>query len=161
MGTISRVTDSVYAFKLARLLTTDWEEWDAFKNGILDENGARTKKKITKSSDKSSWTFFHRASANLKRLMDKVPGGSTKLGKALSLFKLFSESVDSEEDRVFAFAEAEAEKIIQEAVVAGDSGGSSQNMASGETTGNIALKPSTLGKKKKRKIKSFLEFDSK
>lgn len=155
MGAVSRTLDNVYAFRLARLLTTPWENWDAYEKDIIDIDGKRTDKKITASADKAAWTFFHRAVANLKRMLDKVPGGKTKLIKALALFKLFSEAEQSEEEQILEFAEYHAKLICE--MVAGDSGGDSTKMASGENSGAI-VGSNTKPKKKKKKLKRFSEY---
>ena len=158
---LSTVADNIYAFRLARLLTTDWKNWGAYKDGIIDENGKRTNEKVSGKA-KANWTFFHRATASLERMMEKVPGGKIKLVKALALFKLFTESNEDPEVQVLKFAEEQAQKII-EAMTGGDSGGDPVRIASGENSGNVVGKnPENIGlkRRKKKKVKSFSEFTS-
>ena len=43
MGIIKRAGDLVYTFRFLRLLTTPFEETEAFKRGIIDKDGKRLK----------------------------------------------------------------------------------------------------------------------
>ena len=39
MGLLTRTTDTVYAFRFLRLLTTPWTKTGAYKMGLIDANG--------------------------------------------------------------------------------------------------------------------------
>ena len=81
MGILKSAADTVYAFRFIRMLVMKWENWDAYKEGIIDANGKRVKGVTINTSEKqSAWTPFIRLCANVKRLLSKVPGGGTKLG---------------------------------------------------------------------------------
>lgn len=90
MSLASRAGDLYYAFRFVKLLTTKWEDSDAYKLGIIDENGKRIKsKKLTTSEEKSAYTPFIRLAYNIKRLLEKVPGGSSTISSyAAALFLL-------------------------------------------------------------------------
>lgn len=89
MGILSRSADLVYTFRFLKLLVTSWEDTNAYKHGIIDENGKRTNKRIQTSEEKSSYNTFHRLVFNIKRLIEKVPGGKTKIASyAAALFLL-------------------------------------------------------------------------
>ena len=78
--------DFFYALRFIRLLTTDWKDTKAFEFGIVDENGKKLKKPQT-SEEKGAYTAFHRLVYNIKRLLNKLPGGKSKLaGYATALF---------------------------------------------------------------------------
>ena len=70
------------------MLVLDWKDWDAYKAGIIDENGKRVKSvKIDNLEKSSTWTPFIRLCANIKRLVSKAPGGGSRLGSfAAALF---------------------------------------------------------------------------
>ncbi len=87
MGILKSAADTVYVFRFIRMLVLDWKDWDAYKNGIIDDKGKRLK---GKSAD-DSWTPFIRLCANIKRLLEKIPGGSTKLGSFASALYLIKE----------------------------------------------------------------------
>ena len=88
MGLLKKAADTVYAFRFIRMLVLDWKDWDAYKEGIIDENGKRVKSVKIDNLEKSSvWTPFIRLCANIKRLVSKAPGGGSRLGSfAAALF---------------------------------------------------------------------------
>jgi len=88
MGMVKRAADLAYTFRFIRMLVMDWKNWDAYKLGIIDENGKRKKEvKLDNDEKKSAYTPFIRLSANVKRLLSKIPGGDSKLGSfAAGLF---------------------------------------------------------------------------
>ena len=88
MSLATRAGDLYFTFRFIKLLTTPWEETDAFKLGIVDGNGKRIKsKKISTSEEKDAFTTFHRLAFNVKRLLSNVPGGSSRLASyAAALF---------------------------------------------------------------------------
>ena len=103
---MGRAIDLFVTYRFLRLLTTPFEDTDAFKLGIIDENGNRIKlPKSTKpavelstSELKNSYTILHKLVFNIKKIFSKVPGLRTKLGTyAAALFLLkdtFKESVN-------------------------------------------------------------------
>ena len=103
---MGRAIDLFVTYRFLRLLTTPFEDTDAFKLGIIDEQGNRVKlPKSTKpavelstSELKSAYTILHKLVFNIKKIFNKVPGLRTKVGTyAAALFLLkdtFKESVD-------------------------------------------------------------------
>ena len=88
MGLVKRAADLAYTFRFIRMLVMDWKNWDAYKEGLIDENGKRIKSvKMDTDAKKSAYTPFIRLAANTKRLLSKIPGGGSKLGSfAAGLF---------------------------------------------------------------------------
>ena len=94
MGLIKRAADLAYTFRFIRMMAMDWKEWDAYKLGIIDENGKRQRNvKLDNDEKKSAYTPFIRLAANLKRLVSAVPGGGSKLGSFASALFLIKEKV--------------------------------------------------------------------
>ena len=103
---MGRANDLFVTYRYLRLLTTPFEDTDAFKFGIIDEKGNRIKKKgstkpevgLATSELKNSYTILHKLVFNIKKIFNKVPGLRTKVGTyAAALFLLkdtFKESVD-------------------------------------------------------------------
>ena len=103
---MGRAIDLFVTYRFLRLLTTPFEDTDAFKLGIIDEKGNRVKlPKSTKpavelstSELKNAYTILHKLVFNIKKIFNKVPGLRTKVGTyAAALFLLkdtFKESVD-------------------------------------------------------------------
>lgn len=100
MSVISRTGDLFYAYRFIKLLVTDWDKTEAYKLGIVDEDGKVLKKssQLKTSDEKSAYTVFHRLVFNIKRLLNKLPFGKTKLASwATALFLIKEETGMSEE----------------------------------------------------------------
>ena len=103
---MGRAIDLFVTYRFLRLLTTPFENTDAFKLGIIDEKGNRirlpksTKPAVELSTSElqSAYTILHKLIFNIKKLFNKIPGLRTKVGTyAAALFLLkdtFKESVD-------------------------------------------------------------------
>lgn len=101
MGIIKRGTDLVYAFRFVKMLVTDWKDWDAYKLGLIDESGKRIKtNKLDSDEKKSAYTPFIRLTANIKRLLTKVPGGGSKLGSFAAALYLIKEQYSIGDDKL-------------------------------------------------------------
>ena len=84
---MGRGIDTVIVFRVLKLLTTSWKDQAAFKEGLIDEKGKRTKKKPSSSKEKDAYTLLHRLIFNLKRIMEMIPFGKTKIASyAAALF---------------------------------------------------------------------------
>src|SRR6056300_534319 len=100
MSVISRTGDLFYAYRFIKLLTTSWDDTEAYKLGIIDEDGKVLRKASTlqTNDEKSAYTVFHRLVFNIKRLLNKLPFGKTKLASwATALFLIKEETGMSEE----------------------------------------------------------------
>ena len=103
---MGRAIDLFVTYRFLRLLTTPFEDTQAYKLGIIDANGNRIMQKRIKkpvvelvtSEQKNSYTILHKLVFNIKKIFAKVPGLRTKVGTyAAALFLLkdtFKESVD-------------------------------------------------------------------
>lgn len=92
MSILKRGADLVYTFRFIRMMVMDWKNWDAYKEGVIDENGKRIKAvKLDTDAKKNSYTPFIRLAANIKRLVSKLPGGGSKLGSFASALFLIKE----------------------------------------------------------------------
>ena len=92
MGIIKRAADLAYTFRFIRMMVMDWKNWDAYKLGIIDENGKRQKDvKLDSDEKRSAYTAFIRLAANVKRIVSKIPGGGSKLGSFASALFLIKE----------------------------------------------------------------------
>ena len=85
------VIDTVIVFRILKMMTRKWEEMDAFKFGLIDANGKRIKGVKPKGSEqKNSFTLLHRLVFNLKRVLELLPFGRTRLASyaaSLALLK--------------------------------------------------------------------------
>ena len=95
MGMLKGAADLVYTFRFIRMLVMKWENWDAYKEGVIDDTGKRIKSvKLDTDKKKASYTPFVRLCANIKRLVSKIPFGKTKLGSFAAALLLIKENGD-------------------------------------------------------------------
>ena len=93
------VVDTVIVFRILKMMTRKWEEMDAYKFGLIDDNGKRIKSKKPKTSEeKNSFTLLHRLVFNLKRVLELLPFGRTRLASYAASLALLKEhfNIDGE-----------------------------------------------------------------
>ncbi len=110
----SRAFDTFITYKIISALVTDWEDTDAFKHGIIDDRGKllRKSRELKTSEEKNSYTLFTRFIFNLKRLIEKLPGGRSKLGSYTAGLFLIKEQIDTE--RLLNEGEEYVEELLQD-----------------------------------------------
>lgn len=94
------LVDLYLVYQFLRRLTTPFEEWDAYKLGVIDAQGNILKKKDQRKTqeEKDSLRTYDLMILKLKRLLAKVPGGESKLASyaaALWLIREWNEFSDS------------------------------------------------------------------
>lgn len=105
MGIIKRAGDLVYTFRFLTLLTTPFDKTKAFEAGIIDADGKRNKAFNTNTMEdreayKNFYTPFHRLVFNVKRLMAKAPGGSSRLASYAAALYLIKENYSVSERKI-------------------------------------------------------------
>lgn len=153
--TITGAFDAIIVYQLIKLLATPFEETKAFELGIIDKDGKvlRKRKTLKKQEEKNAFTVFHVLAFNLKKLLEKLPFGKTKLASfAAALILLREENEDKFEDEEWLeqqltaiFNEGKTKRdffeyqILEEDVA-----------VAATTTADVALRDMPLGKKKKK-----------
>lgn len=86
--------DNLLAFRILYMLVTPFDKTDAYKFGIIDKDGNPLKKSkdLKTSEEKDSYTNLTRLVFSLKRLLAKVPGGSSQLASIVAAYWLIKES---------------------------------------------------------------------
>ena len=89
---MGRLVDSVIAYRILRLLTTPFEDTDAYKLGIIDAKGKELKpmRSLNSVNERDAYTILHRMVFRIKRIIEKVPVDNKKIvtfAAALSLVK--------------------------------------------------------------------------
>ena len=76
------VVDIYVAYKFVKILSQPWTDTDAFKLGIINDKGKILKKRknLKSGEEKAAYTIFHTLIWNLKKLLDKLPAGRTRIG---------------------------------------------------------------------------------
>lgn len=105
MGIIKSAADLVYTFRFLKLLVTKFEDTDAFRVGIIDKDGNRNKdynmNTVQGRDDYSNYyTPFHRLVYNIKKLMAKVPGGSSSIATYAAALYLLKEKYGIPEHKI-------------------------------------------------------------
>ena len=136
---MGRAIDLFVTYRFLKLLTTPFEKTEAYKLGIIDENGNRIMQKGVKKPEvelvttqqKNAYTILHKLVFNIKKIFAKVPGLRTKVGTyAAALFLLkdtFKESVDDPD-----MFEKEFMKYLKENDIEFDNGISEEVIGFGE-----------------------------
>ena len=104
---MGRAVDLFVTYRFIKLLTTPFNKTDAYKYGIIDDEGNRIREKnssrvkveLTTSTLKNSYTILHKLVFNIKKIFSKLPILKSKIGTyAAALFLLkdtFREHVEN------------------------------------------------------------------
>lgn len=98
---MSGLIDTWIVYRVLRILTTPWDEMDAFKYGIIGADGKvlRKQSELKKSEERSAYTLLHRLVFNLKRILEKLPFGKTKLARYATALFLVKEHMQTKKGK--------------------------------------------------------------
>jgi hypothetical protein len=93
---MSKIVDNLIAFRLLYMLVTPFKETKAYKLGIIDDKGNNLKKtsSLKTVDEKDAYTYLHRLVFNVKRILNRLPGGESKLKSIVAAFWLVKESYE-------------------------------------------------------------------
>ena len=102
MAILSRAADTAYAFRFLKLFVTPFDKTKAFELGIIDEKGKGLKKvrDFNTSEERSAYTVFHRLVFNLKKLLEKIPGGRSRLASYAAALYLIKEKDELNDETI-------------------------------------------------------------
>jgi len=105
MGLLKSAADLAYTFRFLALLVTPFNKTKAFEAGIIDEKGKRlVKPPFNKIADRenyaSYYTPFIRLVFNIKKLMAKAPGGSSRIASYAAALYLIKEQFGVSEKNI-------------------------------------------------------------
>jgi hypothetical protein len=88
------VVDLYLVFSFIKRLVTPFKKWPAYKEGIIDEKGniLISRKKLTRNKQKKAFGLFDQLILNLKKLLAKLPGGSTRIASYAAALWLIREN---------------------------------------------------------------------
>lgn len=90
--------DTWIVYRFIRMLVTPFDETDAFKLGVIDASGKlKIQTKNMTDPQQATYTLFNRLVFNIKRLIEKLPGGKSKLGTYAAALFLLREQMGDEE----------------------------------------------------------------
>lgn len=98
------------AYRFIKLLTAPFEEWDAFKLGLIDKDG-KSIKQPKKPDEKKALGVFQRLVKNIKRIIAKAPLGKFQIASLAIALKLLKEETgeDFEEHFITLLEEMQVE----------------------------------------------------
>lgn len=126
------VFDAFVAYQFIKILATPWEKSDAFRLGIIDEDGKvlRKAKTLKTPEEKKAYTIFHRLIFNIKKMLQKLPFGRSKLASyaaAMALLKedceLYNVNYEVMEDGFIRFMEDHSANSLEEEITVNVGGG--------------------------------------
>jgi hypothetical protein len=93
---MSRIVDNLIAFKVLYMLVTPFKETQAYKLGVIDEKGKNLKKVATlkTTAEKESYTYLHRLVFNVKKIINRLPGGENSTKSVIAALWLVKESYE-------------------------------------------------------------------
>lgn len=94
MSVVSSIGNIYFVYQFIKKLVTPFNETEAYKLGIIDENGKVLRKRSTlsKGEEKEAYTLSDTLIFNLKKILAKVPGGGSKFATfAAALFLIKEE----------------------------------------------------------------------
>lgn len=158
-----RLLDIFLTYQFLKKLTTPFDQWEAYKLGIIDENGKVLKKRVTlgMADERAAWGYFDIMIANLKKLIMKLPGGKTRIATfaaALLLLKEEKGSIKSKElleekfNEYLVITEAKMTEEGEGGVPANNAGGGNVAGLGVGPQGEPAGKIKTKNKMLKRKV---------
>lgn len=157
------VVDLAAIYMFLKRLVTPFEQWDAYKTGLIDKDGKVIVDKADRTPEQiKSFGYFDRLVANLKKLLGKVPGGKTRIASfAAALLLLREKNIDPDDieylEECLQHYMKEAEMLVEEG-----EGGPTNATTMGPGMGDD---PQAFPKKKKRKTnfitRNYIEVNGK
>jgi hypothetical protein len=92
---MANLVDLYLVYRILRKLTTPYTEWEAYKTGVLDAEGNIVKDENARktSAEQESFTKFDLLILKLRKVLEKLPFGKTRLATyAAALFLLKEEN---------------------------------------------------------------------
>ena len=90
---MARLVDNLIAFKILKMLVTPFDQTDAYNLGIVDAQGKTIRKSsaLTTNAEKDSYNYLTRLVFGLKKIINKLPGGESKLKSLIAALWLVKE----------------------------------------------------------------------
>lgn len=111
---MAQIVDNLIAYKILTMLVTPFEETPAFKLGIIDAQGKTLKKfnTLRTSEERDAFSYLDRLVFNMKKIINRLPGGESKLKNIIAALFLVKEYYVSKE-RTTSLMEAKFKSILE------------------------------------------------
>ena len=90
---MSRIVDNLIAYRILKMLVTNFEDTEAFKLGIIDAKGKNIRKQT--SNERDAYTYLNRLVFNMKKIINRLPGGESKMKSLVTALWLVKEHYES------------------------------------------------------------------
>jgi len=112
----STAIDAFITFRFLKLLVTPFNKTEAYKLGIIDERGKvlRKYRTLERIEERQAYTILHRLVFNIKKLIEKIPGGKSRLASYAAALFLIKEHVDQMHDSNGELIEKEFYKYLKD-----------------------------------------------
>ena len=110
------IVDLFLVYQFIRRLATPFEKWPAYEAGVIDKDGniLKGKKERNMRAERDSFGIFDLMILKLKRLLAKVPGGSSRLASYAAALWLIREWKHFSEDSMLN--ESVSEDLLDESL---------------------------------------------
>jgi len=88
---MSRIVDNLIAYRVLSMLVKPFQDTDAFALGIIDKNGKKLKDPNTEE-EKDAYDYLSRLVFNIKKILNKLPGGDNRFKNIVAALYLIKES---------------------------------------------------------------------
>jgi len=112
----SPAIDAFITFRFLKLLVTPFNKTEAYRLGIIDQRGKvlRKYKTLERIEERQAYTILHRLVFNVKKLIEKVPGGKSRLASYAAALFLIKEHVKEYQDSDGQLVEKEFYKYLKD-----------------------------------------------
>lgn len=113
-----QLIDNLIAYRILKMLITPFIQTDAYRLGIIDKKGMNLVKpsSFTTSSQKEAYTLLHRLVFNMKKIINRLPGGENKLKSLITALFLIKEAYEKNE-RSLSLMEERFNKLMESDVI--------------------------------------------
>jgi len=111
---MSTIVDNLIAYKVLRMLVTPFDQTAAFHLGIIDAHGKVLRKtsQLSTQAERDAYNYLTRLVFNMKRIINKLPGGESKLKSIVAALWLVKECYASKE-RTTSLMEQKYLKLLE------------------------------------------------
>lgn len=97
---MGQIVDNLLAFRILNMLVQGFTETKAFELGIIDADGRQLIKiqDFTSSEQKNAYNYLTRLVFNIKKIINKMPGGSSKIQNLIAAMFLIKENFNNKID---------------------------------------------------------------
>lgn len=94
------VVDTFIVYQFLRRLVTPFNQWEAFKLGIIDDKGniLRRRNTLRTSQERNSFSLFDLMILKMKRVLERLPFGRSRLASYAAALYFIKESNNFDED---------------------------------------------------------------